>query len=84
MIKSILVVFFTSCLFVSVVFSRPTDHFADPETSLMRFVFISDSGILRLKEAVKERKEPVYTAYAEMLKIADENLERRPAAPKIW
>jgi len=29
-IKSILVVFFTSCLFVSVVFPQPTNHYADP------------------------------------------------------
>lgn len=83
-IKSILIFFLHFCLFVSMVFSQPTEHSDNPGTSPMRFVFISDSGILRLKEAVKEKNEPVYPAFAEVLKLADQNLERRPATPKIW
>jgi hypothetical protein len=53
-------------------------------TKKFQSVFISDARIKQLKIAVNEQKEPTYTAYLQMKKIADQNLDRIPTATREW
>ncbi len=47
-------------------------------------VFISDQKINNLKIAVNEQKEPTFSAFEAMRKVADQGLNRRPTAKKEW
>jgi hypothetical protein len=47
-------------------------------------VFISDSRIRNLKEAVSKKKDPTYHAFKACRIHADQNLDRTPTTPKNW
>lgn len=47
-------------------------------------VFLSDTRIKEIKESVAQKHEPSYSAFGECLIVADQNLTRKPTAPKKW
>jgi len=71
-------------LFLFVVLLSASDQDIDKMTQPFSSVFISDVRIEELKSAVREKIEPTVTAYIEMRKVADQNLERIPTAQKEW
>lgn len=54
------------------------------ETGLFRSVFITDSRIEILKQAVAAKQEPTYSAFEALRQYADKNLSRCPVVPTRW
>jgi len=49
-----------------------------------RGVFLTDERIETLRIRVKTKTEPTYSAWVEVLKVADAGLDREPRAPRRW
>jgi len=84
MIKSILYILAAIPLISSMLFPELAAGNISSETEPFSSVFILDKKIKYLKEAVIEKKEPTFSAFEAMCKIADQNLNRTPTAEKEW
>ncbi len=54
------------------------------ETARFARVFLSEARIEALREAVDEQEEPVWSAFQNLLAVADENRERTATVPEHW
>ncbi len=54
------------------------------ETARFNRVFLSEARIETLREAISEQEEPVWSAFQDLLAVADENRERTATVPEHW
>jgi hypothetical protein len=57
---------------------------AQETTKRSRGVFLSSARIEMLKERVKNKTEPTYSAFLKLQAFADKALEREPHVPARW
>lgn len=71
-------------LFLSISISHAGLQPMETERTSFSSVFISDSRIKSLGEAVTKKEEPAYAAFEACRIDADQNLTRMPTAPNKW
>jgi hypothetical protein len=69
-------------LFLS--FAHVKEQTSETRNSYFSSVFISDSKIKSLREAITKKKKPTYPAFEALRTYVDQNLTRTPTAPKKW
>ena len=72
-------IYFSLFLLTPPVLAKARDN-----SNSFAWVFISDSRIQALKQAVETRQEPTFTAFQALRRYADDNLTRKPQVPEVW